>query len=97
MVENELQEPLKDKRREICEKEINNAFSNDGALSPDVETNFPNKGLKYLQEIRQYLESTREKEAIKEIKVLEQILCKKINEEPSKQSEVIDLFDKLCN
>ena len=87
MVENELQEPRKDKKREICEKKINNAFSNDDALSSDLD--FPIKGLKYLQEVRQYFESMREKEAIKEIEVLEQILLKKINEESSKQPEVI--------
>ena len=97
MVENELQEPRKDKKREICEKKINNAFSNDDALSSDLD--FPIKGLKYLQEVRQYFESMREKEAIKEIEVLEQILLKKINEESSKQPErlYIDLLDKLCN
>ena len=77
MVENELQEPMRDKKREICEKEINNAISNNDPLSSDVD--FPIKGLKYLQEIRQYLESVREKDAIKEMDVLRQILLEKIN------------------
>ena len=80
VVENEHHKTLKDFDRKICEKEVDNVISNgDGEIvSSEIMNNFPIKGIKFFQEIRPYLESSIETEAIQAIEVLEQTFLKKL-------------------